>query len=125
MAAALTLRQAIIGGFTIFEEISPCNKDYCRHCSGAAMEWTRFMKATIIFVNYGNGTIAVETEDGKYVVSEIMGAYDIAPGQTVSNQDFTSLGISEYLNITTEETMVVCVLRVCETLDQAREFCRI
>lgn len=83
------------------------------------------MNATIILVNYGNGKIAVETEDRKYVVSEIMGAYEIAPGHVVSTHDFQSLGMSEYFNTTTEETMGVYVLRVCGTLDQARDFCRI
>jgi len=82
------------------------------------------MKATIVLVNYGNGKIAAETEDGKYAISEIMGEYDVAPGHIVSNDDFHTAGISNYLNITTEEAMVVYVQGVCDTLAQARELCR-
>lgn len=79
------------------------------------------MKAIVALINRQNGMIAAKTEDGEYVIFELLGGYDIEPGNMVSHHDFHSMAGEKYFNMSTQETMDVYVQNVCGSLSGAKQ----
>jgi len=81
------------------------------------------MKATVMIINWNRGMVAAQSEDGEYVIIELLGDYDVEIGHVVSHRDFTSMGGENYRNISTGEIMEVYVQNLCGSFEQAKKQC--
>ena len=81
------------------------------------------MEAEVIIINKKRGMVAALTEDGEYVVFELLGSYALEINDVVSHPDFYSMGGKVYRNLSKDENMDVFVENVCATLDQAKKQC--
>lgn len=79
------------------------------------------MKAEVVIINYQRGMIAAKSEDGEYVIIELLGSYEIEMGDIISHEDFYSMGSEDYYNNTKSEMMSVYVQNVCGNFKQAKE----
>jgi hypothetical protein len=81
------------------------------------------MKAIVVLMNLSRGMIAAQTEDGEYVIFELLSGSAIEIGDTISHEDFYSLGSEDYNNVTKREVMNVYVQNICGSFDQAKRQC--
>lgn len=81
------------------------------------------MEATIVIINQGRGMYAAQSDDGEFVVFELLDSCEPEMGDVISHSDFYSLGGDTYINLTQEEKMDVFVEDVCGSLDQAKRQC--
>lgn len=81
------------------------------------------MNAKVEIINNKRGMIAAKSEDGEYVIVELLGGYDLEIGDIISHNDFYSMGSEEYYNISKSEMMSVYVQNVCGNFQQAKKQC--
>jgi hypothetical protein len=81
------------------------------------------MNATIKVSNPARGMFAAMTEDGEFVVFELLGTDNLEVGDVVSHGDFHALGAEDYRIETKSITVSVYVQNVVANLQQARGQC--
>ncbi len=81
------------------------------------------MKAEVVIINPNRGMVAARSEDGEYVILELIGSNEIEIGDIISHKDIYSMGSEDYYNNTKLETFNVYVQNVCGNLEQAKEQC--
>jgi len=81
------------------------------------------MKAEVVIINQTRGMIAAHSEEGEYVILEILGGYEIDKGDIVSHNDFYSMGYEEYYNLSKQYSFSVYVQNVCGNIEQAKRQC--
>lgn len=74
-------------------------------------------------INKKTGRAAARTDDGEFVIIELLGDYVLSYGDEVCHHDFTSMGGNKYLNKSTGEWMDVYVQDLCGTMALAKEKC--
>ena len=67
--------------------------------------------------------VAARTEEGEYVIFELMGSNEIEIGDIVSHNDIYSMGSEDYYNQSKLETFSVYVQNIVGNLDQAKKQC--
>lgn len=81
------------------------------------------MKATIKVANSKRGMFAAQTEDGEFVIFELLDSEEPEIGDVVSHRDFHSMGGEDYTNLTRGVTIFVSVENIVGGLEQARAQC--
>ena len=81
------------------------------------------MKATIKIANTTRGMFAAQTDDGEYVIFELLGSDNLEVGDIISHKDFRALGGEDYRNETKRASISVYVQNVVANLRQARQQC--
>jgi len=81
------------------------------------------MKATVKVANPARGMYGAQTDDGEFVIFELLDSDAPLIGDVVSHPDFHSLGSEDYRNITQQVTISVCVQNVVGGLEQAKKQC--
>ncbi len=81
------------------------------------------MKATIKVANSKRGMFAAQTEDGEFVIFELLDSDEPDIGDVVSHPDFHSMGGEDYTNLTQGVTISVSVENIVGNLEQARGQC--
>jgi hypothetical protein len=66
---------------------------------------------------------AVQTEDGEFVIFELLDSDEPEIGDVVSHPDFHSMGGGDYENLTQGVTISVSVENIVGSLEQARRLC--
>jgi hypothetical protein len=81
------------------------------------------MEARIVVANRKRGIYAAQTEDGEFVIIELIDTSEPEIGDVISHPDFTSMGSETYKNITQGCAIDVFVQNICGNLGQARKQC--
>jgi hypothetical protein len=81
------------------------------------------MKATVKVVNQSRGMFGALTEDGEYVIFELLDSDEPEIDDIVSHSDFHSMGSEDYKNLTQNQTISVYVQNVVGSMEQARKQC--
>jgi hypothetical protein len=81
------------------------------------------MKAAVKVINPKRGMYAAETENGEFVIFELLDSDEPEVGDIVTHSDFYSMGGEEYRNATQKVTISVYVENVVGSLEQARKQC--
>ena len=83
------------------------------------------MDAEIILVNSERGMYKAQSDNGEFVVFELLDSYKPEMGDIKSHPGFYSMGGETYTNVTQETKFEVYVQKVCSSLDQAKRQCLI
>ena len=81
------------------------------------------MNATIQIINPTRSMVAAKSENGEYVIFELLGSYSPEIGDVVSHGDFHSMGGAKYHNVTQSEDMDVYVQNVVGSAEAAKKQC--
>lgn len=81
------------------------------------------MNATVKVRNPSSGMYAAETEDGGFVIFELLDSSEPEIGDVVSHPDFHSMGGEEYRNVSQNVIISVYVQNVVGGIEQARKQC--
>jgi hypothetical protein len=66
---------------------------------------------------------AAQTEDGEFVIIELLDTSEPEIGDIVSHPDFTSMGGETYKNVTQDCSIDVFVQNICGNIKQAKQQC--
>lgn len=66
---------------------------------------------------------AAQTEDGEFVIIELLDTSEPEIGDIVSHPDFTSMGGETYKNVTQDCSIDVFVQNLCGNIKQAKQQC--
>lgn len=64
---------------------------------------------TVKIVNPRRGMVAIQTEDGGYTIIELLGHFEVRPGDQMAWENEYGLGSEVYANLTTGESQRVYV----------------
>jgi hypothetical protein len=81
------------------------------------------MRGEIVLINQVRAMAAAKTEEGEFVIFELLGGHNLEIGDIISHPDFSSMGGEEYINKTQNERMDVYVQNLCGSLQQAKQLC--
>ena len=81
------------------------------------------MEATVTVANKNRGMFAAQTEDGEFVIFELLGSDEPEIGDVVSHVDFHSMGGEQYKNRTQGVTVSVFGHNIVGTMEQGRRQC--
>lgn len=81
------------------------------------------MNATVKVINPKRGMYGAETEDGEFVIFELLDSDEPEVGDVVSHPDFHSMGGEDYRNATQKVTISVYVQNIVGSLEQAKKQC--
>jgi hypothetical protein len=81
------------------------------------------MEAIVELINTRRGMVAAKTEDGEFIIFELLGSYEPQKGDAISHSDFHTMGREIYRNMTQKSDMDVFVQNIVGTLKSARAQC--
>lgn len=81
------------------------------------------MKAIVKVINSKRGMYGAQTEEGEFVIFEVLDSDEPEIADIVSHPDFYAMGGEDYRNLTQNVTISVYVENVVGSLEQARKQC--
>ena len=81
------------------------------------------MQAIVKIANRQRGMFAARTENGEFVIIELLCADEPNIGDIVSHSDFTSMGGQDYRNVTQQITISVYVQNLVGNEAMAKKQC--